>query len=358
MDKNTTMKMQAQDASSLFVPRKQIYNPSSTETVNERSIFGGNPTSIFELNKIKYQWAYDLLQTMLANTWFPEEVNMNQDKRDYNELTFQERQGYDRALAQLIFMDSLQTNNLIDNINPYITCPEINMLLVRQAYEESLHAKSYAVMVDSISANTDEIYEMWRKDMRLRAKNDYIADVYIKLAKEPTATNLIKAMVANQILEGIYFYSGFAFFYTLSRSGKMQNSAEMIRFIQRDEVTHLIIFENMIKSVRAEREELFTKELHEEIVEMFRQAVDLESSWGEYLTQGQILGLTPKIIRQYIEHLADKRLKHIGYSAIYGTANPIKWVDEQGNFNQQRSNFFESKVRNYKKGGIIFEDDF
>lgn len=341
-----------------LVPRKQIYNPHSTESVNDRRIFGGNPTAIFELNKIKYQWAYNHWRTMLANTWFPEEVNMNGDKRDYIDLTFQEKQGYDRALAQLIFMDSLQTNNLIDNINPYITSPEINLLLVRQAYEESLHAQSYAVMVDSISSNADEIYEMWRKDMRLRSKNDYIADIYIDLAKNPTETNLLKAMYANQILEGIYFYSGFAFFYTLARSGKMQNSAEMIRFIQRDEITHLIIFQNMIISLQKERPELFTKELQEEVIEMFRQAVDLETSWGEYITQEQILGLTPKIIRQYIEYLADRRLNAVNYPILYGTQNPIKWVDEQVNFNNQRTNFFESKVRNYVKGELTFDDDF
>ncbi|WP_104718106.1 ribonucleotide-diphosphate reductase subunit beta [Helicobacter trogontum] len=340
------------------ISRKKIYNPYSTESVNDRRIFGGNPTAIFELNKIKYQWAYNLLRTMFANTWFPEEVNMNQDKRDYMELTLQEKQGYDRALAQLIFMDSLQTNNLTDNINPYITCPEINMLLVRQAFEESLHAQSYAVMVDSISTNTDEIYQMWRKDDKLRAKNDYIADVYANLAKNPTETNLVKAMFANQILEGIYFYSGFAFFYTLARSGKMQNSAEMIRFIQRDEITHLTIFQQMIISTRRERPDLFTKELQDEVMEMFRQAVDLESSWGEYITQGQILGLTSKIIRQYIEYLADKRLKAVNYPILYNTQNPIQWVEEQVNFNNQRTNFFEAKVRNYTRGELTFEDDF
>ena len=228
------------------IARKDIYNPHSNETVNERRIFGGNPTAIFELNKIKYPWAYNIWRMMLANTWFPEEVNMNADKRDYALLTPQEKQGYDRALAQLIFMDSLQTNNLIDNINPYITCTEINLVLVRQAYEESLHAQSYAVMVDSISANAEEIYNMWRKDKKLQNKNDYIANVYIDLAKSPTEINLLKAMYANQILEGIYFYSGFSFFYTLAKSGKMLNSAQMIRFIQRDEITHLNIFQNKL----------------------------------------------------------------------------------------------------------------
>ena len=174
--------------------RKKIYNPNSNESVNERKIFGGNPTSIFELNKIKYQWAYNLWKVMLANSWFPEEVNMTQDKRDYADgLTPEEKIGYDRALAQLIFMDSLQTNNLIDNVNPYITSPEINLILVRQAFEEALHSQSYAVMVESISANTDEIYEMWRTDMQLRSKNDYIAEVYEQLATNPTERNIIKA---------------------------------------------------------------------------------------------------------------------------------------------------------------------
>ena len=339
------------------VGRKKIYNPESKEGVNDRKIFGGDPTSMFDLNKIKYQWAYDLWKTMLANTWFPEEVNMNGDKRDYNGgLTTQEKLGYDRALAQLIFMDSLQTNNLIDNVNPYITSPEINLILVRQAYEEALHSQSYAVMVETISANTDEIYDMWRVDMQLRSKNDYIASVYLDLAKNPTERNILKAMFANQILEGIYFYSGFAFFYALASAGKMLGSSQMIRFIQRDEVTHLIIFQNMIRTLKKERPDLFTKNLEEEVVEMFRGAVDIESAWGEYITQGQILGLTTEVIRQYIEYLADTRLAKVGMSKLYNVEHPIKWVEQYSSFNQQKTNFFEAKVTNYAKGSLI--DDF
>ncbi|PAF48607.1 ribonucleotide-diphosphate reductase subunit beta [Helicobacter sp. 12S02634-8] len=340
-----------------MVERKKIYNPNSTEGVNDRRIFGGNPTSMFDLNKIKYQWAYNLWKLMLANTWFPEEINMNPDKRDYNGgLTPQEKAGYDRALAQLIFMDSLQTNNLIDNVNPYITSPEINLILVRQAYEEALHSQSYAVMVESISANTDEIYDMWRSDMQLRSKNDHIANVYLELAQNPTERNLLKAMFANQILEGIYFYSGFSFFYTLARSGKMLGSAQMIRFIQRDEVTHLVLFQNMINSLKSERPDLFTKDLEEEVIEMFKKAVEIESLWGEYITQGQILGLTADIIHQYICHLADDRLSKVGLPKLYHVTHPIKWVDQFASFNDQKTNFFEAKVTNYAKGSVNFDD--
>ena len=340
-----------------MINRKKIYNPNSQESVNERKIFGGNPTSIFELNKIKYQWAYNLWKVMLANTWFPEEVNMTLDKRDYaNDLTPEEKIGYDRALAQLIFMDSLQTNNLIDNVNPYITSPEINLILVRQAFEEALHSQSYAVMVESISANTDEIYEMWRTDMHLRNKNDYIANVYEELAVNPTESTLLKAMFANQILEGIYFYSGFAFFYTLARSGKMLGSAQMIRFIQRDEVTHLLLFQNLINSLKKEMPQLFTKDLIEEVIEMFREAVKVESAWGEYITQGQILGLTNEIIHEYICYLADDRLKRVGLPPLYNAKHPIKWVDAFSAINETKPNFFETQPANYSKGSINFDD--
>ena len=336
--------------------RKQIYNPDSRENVNDRRIFGGNPTGIFELNKIKYQWAYNLWEMMLNNTWFPKEVDMTRDANDYKMLTDAEKTAYDKALSQLIFMDSLQTNNLIDNVNPYVTAPELNLILVRQSFEEALHSQSYAVMVDSISQNTDEIYELWRRDMMLKSKNDAIAAVYERLSKEPTERNFVLACFANQILEGIYFYSGFTYIYTLARSGKMLGSAQMIRFIQRDEVTHLVLFQNLINTLKRERPDLFTADLKEEVYRMFEQAVELETAWGQYITQGQILGLTNEIVAQFIRYLADERLSKIGFEPIYKVSHPIKWVDDFAKFNDQKTNFFEGTVTNYSKGSLSFDD--
>jgi ribonucleoside-diphosphate reductase beta chain len=336
--------------------RKKIYNPESQENVNDRSIFGGNPTGIFELNNIKYQWAYNLWEVMLNNTWFPKEVDMTRDVNDYKNLTDAEKTAYDKALSQLIFMDSLQTNNLIDNVNPYVTAPEINLILVRQSYEEALHSQSYAVMVDSISQNSAEIYDLWRRDMMLKSKNDAIAAVYMELSSNPTEHNFVKACFANQILEGIYFYSGFTYIYTLARSGKMLGSAQMIRFIQRDEVTHLVLFQNLINTLKRERPDLFTDKLKEEVYAMFRMAVELESSWGKYITQGQILGLTDGIVEQYIKYLADSRLSAVGFEPIYNVTHPIKWVDDFSKFNDQKTNFFEGTVTNYSKGSLRFDD--
>ena len=339
--------------------RKIIYNPDSKESLNDRRIFGGDSDGMINFTRMKYQWALNLWDTMEANTWFPKEVQMTGDAKDYKFLTQPEKRMYDLVLSQLIFMDSLQTNNLMDNINPYITAPEVNACLSRQAYEEANHSKSYAVMVESISDNTDEIYNMWKNDAKLREKNTFIADTYKNLTADGddiTDEKIVLAMFANQILEGLYFYAGFAAMYALGKSGKMLGSSQMIRFIQRDEVTHLLLFQNMINSTRKERPDLFTSELETKVREVFRKAVDLEASWGEYITQGQILGFTDSLIRQYIEYLADRRLEAVGYKPEYNVKHPIPWVDGYSSFNDQRTNFFEGNVVNYSKGSIDFDD--
>jgi ribonucleoside-diphosphate reductase beta chain len=338
------------------IDKKIIYNPDSQENINDRRTFGGNPDGMINFTRCKYEWATRLWDMMEANTWFPREVQMTGDAKDYKYLTPAEKRMYDLVLSQLIFMDSLQTNNLMDNINPYITAPEINACLSRQSYEEANHSKSYAVMVESISDNTDKIYDMWKTDAKLREKNNFIAGVYKNLSGDITDEKIVLAMFANQVLEGLYFYSGFAAMYALGKSGKMLGSSQMIRFIQRDEVTHLLMFQNLINSTRKERPELFTEELENTVRDMFRKAVDLEASWGAYITQGQILGFTDKIIRQYIEYLADQRLEAVGYKPMYNVKHPIPWVDGYASFNDQRTNFFEGNVVNYSKGSLDFDD--
>ncbi len=338
------------------IQHKTIYNPASKESLNDRRTFGGNPDGMLNFTKAKYEWATNLWDTMEANTWFPREVQMTQDAKDYKYLTPAEKRMYDLVLSQLIFMDSLQTNNIMDNMNPFITAPEINAVLSRQSYEEANHSKSYAVMVESISDNTDLIYDMWKTDAELQKKNQFIANSFSKLGENPTDRNIVLAMFANQILEGMYFYAGFASMYALGKSGKMLGSSQMIRFIQRDEITHLLLFQNMILSTKQERPELFDAELEEEVRQMIRDAVTIESNWGKYITQGQILGLTDQIIENYIKYLGDQRLIAVGYAPEYGVKHPIPWVDGYASFNDQRVNFFEGNVVNYSKGSIDFDD--
>jgi len=214
-----------------IINRKSIFNTTSNETVGNRKVFGGNPDGMINFTTMKYDWALNLWDTMEQNTWFPKECAIGGDAKDYKYLSEPEKRMYDLTLSGLMSMDSLQTNNLMDNINPYITAPEINACLARQAYEEANHSKSYAVMVESISENTDEIYNLWKTDEVLLKKNQYLSLVYSELAGDVTDEKLILALFANQILEGIYFHSGFAAMYALGKSGKMLGSSQMIKFI-------------------------------------------------------------------------------------------------------------------------------
>ncbi len=326
------------------------------------SIINGCTEGIINLNKLSYPWAYNLWEMMLANTWFPREVDLTEDARQYRNLLPAEKRMYDRALAQLIFMDSIQTNNTPDHVNPWITAPEVNMCLVRQAFEEALHSQSYAVMVDSISLNTDEIYEMWRADENLRKKNEFIGNVYEEWgAKALEGDDIAKIymIVANQCLEGVYFYNGFASFYVLARSGKMLGSAQMIRFIQRDEVTHTTLFANIFKEIQKEFPSLFTPEVYKHIKEMLFAAYELERDWGFYITNDEILGLSKELIDRFTKYLANKRANAMGLELLFpeiGLKNPISWFDSFSSFNDQKTNFFEGNVVNYSKGSLNLDD--
>lgn len=337
-----------------ILSKKLLHDDTTTEAVNDARIICGHPNGIANFSKPTHKWALNLYDQMLANTWFPQEVSMNEDKREYENLTPDEKRMYDLVLAQLIYMDSLQTDNLADNINPYITDKIVNCCLVRQSFEESLHSRSYAVMAEDISDNTDTIYELWREDGELNKKNKYIAHVYQELAGEVTPEKIILAMVANQCLEGIYFITGFAAFYALGH--KMKNSAGMISFIHRDEKTHLVLFQNIFREARRQHPELFTASLMEKAAEMIRDAVELEVAWGEYVTQDNILGMTQPVITDYVRSLGNERLKALGLDPIYETTEVgsfLKKLEERyGQHNETRSNFFESKPRNYSKGSL------
>jgi len=341
--------------------KKKMFDTACPQGKTTTGIINGKSSGVIMLNGLKYQWAYNLWEMMLNNTWFPKEVDMTGDVKDYQKLLPNEKKAYDKVLAQLIFMDGIQTNNTQDNVNGWITAPEVNMCLARQAMEEALHSQSYAVMVDSISENTNEIYEMWREDKHLFNKNKHILDVYETFAKtaENDDVSKIYMAVANQCLEGIYFYSGFAVMYALARNGKMIGSSQMIKFIQRDEVTHLLLFQNIINTIKKEYSPLFSQEVIDNCLTMIREATQLEINWGKYITENGILGLSPILIENFIKYLANERTKAIGLPKLYpevGDKCPISWFDNFSKVNDQKTNFFEGNVTNYSKGSLEIND--
>jgi len=340
--------------------KKKLFNEHGDRDWGKRRMIGGNTTNLIELNNVKYDWATKMYRTMMNNFWIPEEIPLAQDAKDYKFLSPHERQSYDKIISFLIFLDSLQTANL-PNINEYITAPEVNLCLTVQTFQEAVHSQSYSYILDSVvSAEArDDIYNQWREDKHLLRRNRFITDLYENFVEDPSTKNLMKTIMANYILEGIYFYSGFSFFYALGRQGKMLGTVSEIKYIQRDELTHLALFQNIFREIRKENPDIFTDELIEELRQMMRTAVNHEIEWGQYITNNNISGLSNEIIDQYIKYLSNERLRNLGLEILFPEVveHPMKWVETFSNMNGIKTDFFEQKVTNYSKSSNMNWDD-
>ena len=336
--------------------RKKLFNPDGDDTLNARKIIKGNSTNLFNLNNVKFQWANQLYRTMMANFWIPEKVDLTQDKNDYENLTVPEREAYDGILSFLIFLDSIQTNN-IPNISDHITAPEVNLLLAIQTFQEAIHSQSYQYIIESIlpKQSRDLIYDKWRDDKVLFERNSFIAKIYQDFIDEQSDENFAKVIIANYLLESLYFYNGFNFFYLLASRNKMVGTSDIIRLINRDELSHVVLFRSMVKEIKNDYPEFFTAEI---IYSMFKTAVEQEINWTEHIIGNKVLGITSQTTEAYTKWLANERLKSLGLEPLYPgfNKNPYKhlerFADTEGEGNV-KSNFFEGTVTSYNMSSSI-----
>lgn len=337
-----------------LINKKHIFNENGKR--GTQGIINGDTTNLREWNRIKYDWTTTLYRTMLNNFWIPEEVSLNEDIKQFPYLTKGERNAFDKIISFLNFLDSVQSENL-PNLSRYITAPEVSSLLNIQTFQEEIHAQSYSYILDTVTnpITRDKIYDMWREDEHLLNRNKFIAGIYEEFNQNSTIHNFLKVIMANYILEGIYFYSGFSFFYTLARQGKMTATSTIFKYINRDEITHLVLFQNIIKELKTENPDLFTKELQEELIEMMRTGVEHEIAWGQYVTNNEILGINNELIEKYIKYLSNLRLKAIGLKELYPEIdkNPMSWIETFSKINNTKTDFFEAKVINYTKAGVF-----
>lgn len=341
--------------------KKPLFNPGGDTDIRLRRMIGGNTTNLNDFNNLRYTWVNNWYRQAMNNFWIPEEINLSQDIKDYPNLTENERTAYNKILSFLVFLDSIQTANL-PCIGEYITANEINLCLSIQTFQECVHSQSYSYMLDSICSPVErnDILYQWKNDAHLLRRNTFIGALYNEFQEKKDDFTLLKVMMANYILEGIYFYSGFMFFYNLSRNGKMPGSAQEIRYINRDENTHLWLFRNMILEMKKELPELFTPEHIEILKEMLKEGVRQEIAWGHYVIGNQIAGLTKEMITEYIQYLGNLRFTNLGFDPIYPdqTQEPdsMRWVSQYSNANMVKTDFFEAKSTAYAKSTALIDD--
>jgi ribonucleoside-diphosphate reductase beta chain len=338
---------------------KPLFNPNGDTDISKKRIIGGETTNLMEFNRPKYDWAAKWYRASMNNFWIPESIPMSQDVTDYRNLKPEYRESLDKILSFLIFLDSLQTANL-PNINDYITASEVNLCLTLQTADEAIHSQSYSYILDSICnpAEQQSILYQWKDDPHLLKRVSFIGGIYNEFIESPTEFGLVKTCFANFILESVYFYSAFAFVYALGRLGKMNGTVQEIRYINKDELTHIVLFRNIVSEMKNENPHLFTNENIEVLRQMMKQAVETEIEWGKQIVGDKIEGLNSNLIESYIKYLSNERLKMLDMKPLYPrvTEDPLPWVAKFANSNGIKTDFFEGHPTSYTKASVVRDD--
>ena len=307
------------------------------------------------LKPIHYQWAYDLYNQAVANTWFPNEIQLGEDLADWKKMTDEEKH------ALTFLMGYFNPNELIVNkalafgVYPYLRAAEAHLYLAKQMWEEANHCMAFEYVLETLPINRKEAYESHVKVPSMAKKEAFEVKFIKKMAEEQldiTTTegkkDFVRNLVAyNIILEGIWFYSGFMVSLSFRQRNLLRNFASLIDWIVRDESLHLKFGINLILTVLEENADLRTPEFAEEIKNMILEAVEMETTYNEDLLPNGILGLNANYINQYVKFLADRRLEELGFEAHYKVSNPAKWM-AAANDTLQLVNFFETTNTSYE----------
>ncbi|HLU21355.1 MAG TPA: ribonucleotide-diphosphate reductase subunit beta [Bacillaceae bacterium] len=316
------------------------------------ALFGGKASGILNWNDIAYPHFYQHREQIRALFWRASEVDMTHDIKQFPTLSIEEQDAFLKIIGLLATLDGPQTD-IAARIAQFATDSSVKSIMATIADQESEHNHSYAYVLSSVTTLQDQIesFETGRVDKVLLERNRRIVEVYNEFAINPTIHTVLKAMVYTSLLEGLFFYSGFAFFYNLARNQKMVGTSTMISYINRDELQHGRFISELFRATLAENPEYNTEEFTEWVYDQFRHSVEQEIHWSHYVLHA-IDGIDLIEMEGYIKYRANKMLRLLGLSDIYEehTENPMKWIRAYvDNFDGTKTDFFEQKSRQYTK---------
>jgi ribonucleoside-diphosphate reductase beta chain len=315
---------------------------------------------------IKYEWARTHYKAGVANNWVPEEIPMQQDIELWKKkggLSEDERRMILWNLGFFSTAESLTANNIILSIYRHITNPESRQYLLRQAYEEAVHTEMFLYCCDSLGLDPDEIYNMYNTIPTIKAKDEYVVNL-TKSVLDPNFNTVgnenIQKFVYDLVgyyivMEGVFFYAGFAMMLHLLRSNRMVGVGEQFQYVLRDETVHLAFGADLINQIVEENPEIWTEDFKKEITDIILKGVDLEIQYAKDALPNGILGLNTEMIKDYMQYIADRRLERIGLKKRFNTENPFPWMSEIMDLRKEK-NFFETRVTEYKNRGELSWD--
>lgn len=338
-------------------------------TANDKLLVGATKTDVNALLPLRFPHFRDLWEIGMKNNWTPKEVQMTLDIQMWNRpagaagsLTEDERRMVKINMGFFATAESLIGNNVALGLLRYINNPEARQALWRLGFEESIHNETFMYIVESLGLNEAEIYNMYHELPSVQLKDQFLQDATAALADQTIDTDtahgkkaIFEALIAQMIMEGVLFYSGFVMILNLKRNNKMNGIGDQYRYIMRDETVHMMTIREIFNHLKnVEWAEFWTPELEAFCIAKFKEAVELETAYAQDCLPRGVLGLRAEMFIDYVQYLVDRRLELIGIPKVYGSVNPFPWLSEMVDLKED-TNFFEGKVTNYQSGGLSFE---
>ncbi len=353
----------APEATVARAPAAPAASAARRVSADDKRVINGQ-TDVNQLVPFKYEWAWKKYLDACANHWMPQEIQMSRDIalwKDPNGLTEDERRIVKRNLGFFVTADSLAANNIVLGTYRHITAPECRQYLLRQAFEEAIHTHAYQYIVESLGLDEGEVFNAYHEVSSIRDKDEFLIP-FIDTLTDPsfqTGTpendqKLLKSLIVFAcIMEGLFFYVGFAQILALGRQNKMTGAAEQYQYILRDESMHCNFGIDLINTIKGENPSLWTPQFRDEIRQLMQTAVELEYRYAEDTMPRGVLGLNAPMFKEYLRYIANRRCQQIGLDALFpGASNPFPWMSEMIDLKKER-NFFEARVIEYQTGGAL-----
>ena len=319
------------------------------------SILGTGIQEGLLLKPVTYRWAMDLYDQAVANTWFPNEIQLGEDLADFARMTDDERHALNYLMSYFNPNELLVNKALAFGVYPYVNAAECHLYLAKQMWEEANHCMAFEYVLETFPIDRERAYESHVSVPSMAAKEEFEVR-YIRRMTEDTldiATvegkqDFVRNLVAyNVILEGIWFYSGFMVALSFRQRNLLRNFGSLIDWIVRDESLHLKFGINLILTVLEENPEVATEEFAAEIRQMILDGVTMEEAYNRDLLPTGILGLNAQVVNDYVRYLTDRRLEELGFEPEFNVANPAKWM-AAANDTYELVNFFEATNTSYE----------
>lgn len=333
---------------------------------SERAKSGVINNSAMDPNKIlpiRYAWAREHYKNGIANNWTPEEVPMQLDVEQWKSATFLSPAERRLILWNLGFFataESLTANNLVLAVYRHVTNPECRQYLLRQAFEEAIHTDTFIYCCDTLGLDPEEIYTMYLTIPSIKKKDEFVVKLTATIfdpSFSPDSVHNMQRFIHDLIgyyviMEGIFFYAGFAMMLALKRQNKMVGIGQQFEYIMRDESIHLAFGCDLINTIKIENPEVWTPVFQADIIELIRQAVTLERQYAFDACPQGLLGINAQQFATYVEYIADRRLERIGLPKLYFRENPFPWMSQSTDLPKEK-NFFETRVTEYQSAGSL-----